>query len=188
MEAKRQSFEDLDMTKTIDILIKNGGIFTQTSVNFVERNAISKDLQSKIDKLTVRINRGDMGFTVIHKLYDLSLKLNQLSSFFYLQIITPRPNKDLSTIVQLVKTKYTTILSSMLENLEELLEAGIINEGAYLAQVNDVKVMFDEQIFDAIEALNSSSELIISNNPIKVHFDETRACVEIVGRRSDDEE
>lgn len=185
MEAKRQSFEDLNMAKPITILIKNGGIFTQTTVDFVEMNALNRDLQSKIDALTVRINSGGLGFTVLQKLYIFSLKLNQLSSFFYTQIIKPRPNKDLSKIVLLVKTKYTTILTNVLESLEELLEAELINEGTYLEQVNDVKAMFDEQIFDAIEALNSSSEIIISNNDIKVHFEEDRICVELVGRQSD---
>ena len=179
----RQKFEDLDMTKPITIIIRNGGFLTHTVVDLASLSELDTDYQSKLDVITDRINSGDkrLRFPLLHKLFTATMKLNQLNIFFIKQVITPCPNKDLSKIVLLVKTKYSTLLNTMLESLDELMEAGEINEGMYLQHVNLMKEMFDGQIFEAIEGLNSSSSVIITNNPVTVHFEEGSFRMETEG-------
>ena len=178
-----QKFEDLDMTKPITIIIITGGVITHNVVDLVNLNKVDTNYQSKLDLITERIKceGKDLGLTLLHKLYTAWLKLNQLDIFFYKQVIMPRPNKDLSKIVLLVKTKYSILLNTILEILEELLEAGEINEGMYLQHVNLMKEMFDGQIFEAIEGLNSSSSVIITNNPVTVNFKEGSIRMETEG-------
>ena len=175
MDITKEINDVINTEDDINILIVSDKGTLLTTKNIKEMEDKIKEIEKKIIKYTKILQMANKNpnknaydiknITIQLKVSNTLLDIYKLDKMIYMFYIE---KKNITKMVELLKSKYNKLFSELFEYSEELVEIGAIKESDHLDNAKNTKNHYERNI-KHLDLYTTATFVLITNNPIQIN-------------------